>query len=282
MKPKIMEGSLFVLPSFFLCILLILINSTSHAVVQPDSVILSTFIEGHINGVDFTGTGTGIGYPNEGRVRGTITFDRFPADYTPLLCRTWKCKHHPNLAREISRGMNFFTLTAGACDYDVFSTITYPWGDTLYVTAQVRRPDPYHQTVHQVRTGHYTGPTDVVSILPFQDIIHPAGRGKITVEGSRSVVRSDSSIITYTWREEVFFLDTTVTMPFDQIVSYTPITTRWDPQNLELELETIVTIRPVGVIPTLTEWGMIIFGVVLLGFITWVFLRRRKAAVSLR
>jgi len=35
-------------------------------------------------------------------------------------------------------------------------------------------------------------------------------------------------------------------------------------------------------IPTLTEWGLIIFGVLLLGFITWVFLRRRKAAVSLR
>lgn len=35
-------------------------------------------------------------------------------------------------------------------------------------------------------------------------------------------------------------------------------------------------------IPTLTEWGLIIFGVVLLGFITWVFLKRRKAAVSLR
>lgn len=30
-------------------------------------------------------------------------------------------------------------------------------------------------------------------------------------------------------------------------------------------------------IPTLTEWGLIIFGVVLLGFITWVFFRRRKA-----
>jgi hypothetical protein len=35
-------------------------------------------------------------------------------------------------------------------------------------------------------------------------------------------------------------------------------------------------------IPTLTEWGMIIFGVVLLGFISWVFLKRRKATVSLR
>ena len=30
-------------------------------------------------------------------------------------------------------------------------------------------------------------------------------------------------------------------------------------------------------IPTLTEWGLIIFGVVLIGFITYVFLRRRKA-----
>ena len=35
-------------------------------------------------------------------------------------------------------------------------------------------------------------------------------------------------------------------------------------------------------IPTLTEWGLIIFGVVLLGFISWVFLRRRRAVVSLR
>ncbi len=34
-------------------------------------------------------------------------------------------------------------------------------------------------------------------------------------------------------------------------------------------------------IPTLTEWGLIIFGVVLIGFITYVFLRRRKAVVSL-
>jgi hypothetical protein len=34
----------------------------------------------------------------------------------------------------------------------------------------------------------------------------------------------------------------------------------------------------VETIPTLTEWGLIIFGVVLLGFITWVFLRRQKVA----
>lgn len=37
-----------------------------------------------------------------------------------------------------------------------------------------------------------------------------------------------------------------------------------------------------GDIPTLSEWGLIILGVVLLGFITYVFFKRRKAAVSLR
>ena len=35
-------------------------------------------------------------------------------------------------------------------------------------------------------------------------------------------------------------------------------------------------------VPTLTEWGLIIFGVVLVGFITYVFLRRRKAVVGVQ
>jgi hypothetical protein len=38
----------------------------------------------------------------------------------------------------------------------------------------------------------------------------------------------------------------------------------------------VVTVTENANIPTLTEWGLIIFGVVLLGFITWVFLKRRK------
>jgi outer membrane protein assembly factor BamB len=33
-------------------------------------------------------------------------------------------------------------------------------------------------------------------------------------------------------------------------------------------------------IPTLSEWGLIIFGVVLLGFISWVFLKRRKVVAN--
>jgi hypothetical protein len=34
--------------------------------------------------------------------------------------------------------------------------------------------------------------------------------------------------------------------------------------------------NPIPPIPTLSNWGLIIFGIVLLGFISWVFLKRRK------
>ena len=59
-------------------------------------------------------------------------------------------------------------------------------------------------------------------------------------------------------------------------------------QNICLQPDDSVTIQsatsfgdiPQSAIPTLTEWGLIIFGVVLIGFITWVFLRRRKAVAS--
>lgn len=37
-----------------------------------------------------------------------------------------------------------------------------------------------------------------------------------------------------------------------------------------------MAVLPPRDIPTLTEWGLIMFGLVLLGFITWVFLKRRK------
>jgi hypothetical protein len=42
-----------------------------------------------------------------------------------------------------------------------------------------------------------------------------------------------------------------------------------------LILQKIAPIQPTAA-PALTEWGLIIFGIVLLGFISWVFLKRRK------
>jgi hypothetical protein len=52
-------------------------------------------------------------------------------------------------------------------------------------------------------------------------------------------------------------------------------------QGLSLKVDD-VRVQTSSTIPTFTEWGLIIFGVVLLGFITWVFLKRRKAVVSVQ
>jgi len=49
-----------------------------------------------------------------------------------------------------------------------------------------------------------------------------------------------------------------------------------DPAGSDIDCFTYDEVRPCTPIPTLTEWGLIIFGVLLLGFISWVFLKRRK------
>jgi hypothetical protein len=68
---------------------------------------------------------------------------------------------------------------------------------------------------------------------------------------------------------------------FDRLVIHYSDTT---PRDVSLAFDNFYTssFPPSGQIPTLTEWGMIIFGVLLLGFITWVFLKRRKPVVSVQ
>jgi hypothetical protein len=64
------------------------------------------------------------------------------------------------------------------------------------------------------------------------------------------------------------------------VLPWTPETATWQPTITWPDpIITIVCVTPDD-IPTLTEWGLIIFGVVLVGFITYVFLKRRKAVVS--
>lgn len=57
---------------------------------------LRTQISGKVNGKEFTGEGTGKLATGNGasESEGEIIFQGFPANYTPLLCCSWKCKHH--------------------------------------------------------------------------------------------------------------------------------------------------------------------------------------------
>jgi hypothetical protein len=65
--------------------------------------------------------------------------------------------------------------------------------------------------------------------------------------------------------------------PSTEIIVYFPQTGTFEGAHLTGTDQLTI----VSDIPTLTEWGLIIFGVLLLGFITWVFLKRRKV-VSVR
>jgi hypothetical protein len=206
------------------------------------TVTLITTINGNINGVQFIGQGTGIGYPREGRTTGVTIFDKFPSDYTPSYGKCWKCVHHKSMALEISGGMNLYTLGGG--NYDSYYVETYPTGETITVTAQVRTPQADLQIVTQNRTGTYTGPTDVVELLPFELIMHPAGHGKIVIDGDYNVVRSNGSQVNVKWYEEIYFVDPSVELPFEQILTFNPIKAIWSPENLKYETEMIVTVRP--------------------------------------
>ena len=70
-------------------------------------------------------------------------------------------------------------------------------------------------------------------------------------------------------------------LPYDEIGTISNIVAQFDTVLGVEHYEYDFTLAPAsGSIPTLTEWGLIIFGVVLLGFISWVFVRRRKAVIS--
>jgi len=57
---------------------------------------------------------------------------------------------------------------------------------------------------------------------------------------------------------------------------YVKLQSIWPYPYQEPEIDAVKGVISPAAIPALTNWGLIIFGVVLLGFITWVFLKRRK------
>jgi hypothetical protein len=54
-----------------------------------------THIAGNINGVEFWGEG--VFDLNTSVSEGKIRFKDFPKNFLPILCRSWKCRHHPGI-----------------------------------------------------------------------------------------------------------------------------------------------------------------------------------------
>jgi len=258
----------------FLLSNLLLLTNTS---IKAQTITLSDTATGTINGVSFTGVGYGTGNPTTGYVTGCIEFDQFPNDYTPFLSRSWKCKQHPPMIDLVN---NPFSQSDG--NWDAVATITYATGETLSITAQVRKPTPTTQEVIQDRTGNYTGPIDMVENLSYVDTLRPNGPGKLLITGTRSVKRSNGQIVTLDWEENVTFLDGT-TLSSPQLLKYNVLSTTWDPQALIFCTETIMDISPLfesKSVPTLSEWGLIILLLLLLTLGCVSIIRQRQTMLT--
>lgn len=210
--------------------------------MKPEIELL-TFVSGSINGVEFSASGSGTADIKKGITRSYLEYTNFPKDFTPLKCKSWKCKHHPSVAEEIDGGMNLYTICKG--NYDIFETIRYPDNQAIYSSAKVRRIGPDRQVVISRFDGSCKGPTDIARTLPYQETLYPAGPGKAVLRGERSVSTKRGLEIKISWDGEVQFVDKTAELPFEEVISYTPLApARFLREKLRYEKEMKVTVFP--------------------------------------
>ena len=173
---------------------------------MPQPLIqLVTDIAGEINGSAFACHGTGAVGP-DGTTHATLAFDRALRDFTPMLCKSWQCKHHIVLGLPDDNPLVEY-VTAGGHIMDR-TIIEYPYPNSVIVmTSVLRRPTPSLQHVYQTRVGTYTGPTDIVEQLPYTMHISPAGPGRAAADSVRQVRRSTGEIIDLNYIEDLYFTD---------------------------------------------------------------------------
>jgi len=207
-----------------------------------NEITLLTFVSGNINGVDFCASGSGYAQLKKGITKSYLQYTNFPQDFTPLKCKSWKCKHHPAIAREIKGGLNLYSIAGG--NYDVFETIRYPNNQVIYSSAKVRRIEPNFQIVISRFDGLCKGEVNIVKMLPYQEILIPQGKGKAIFRGERVVITNKGNEIKIRWDGELYFINKNVELPFEEVLFYTPTKTAKffrDKLRYEKEMEVSVS-----------------------------------------
>ncbi len=256
-------------------------------VTAGEALVIKGTHSGTINGGDpFSAEFQGTANPLTGQI--ALTVFRWPPwpDTTHWPPHMWAgctmtCIYSTVFAKPTGGAVNFYDILGGSGDFTHTRYYTYPGHpqDSAQATVSIHLvPDSLIFSGNWVFNTS-TLPTDFVDIAKFDQFLTPIGDG--LVKGNATVFaicsNGDSMAISFTG---VWDLGPGNNLP-------APETGTCDFDLTEVN-DTIYTVegtcslRPTGVIPTLTEWGLIIFGVVLLGFISWVFLRRRKAVVSVQ
>jgi ribosomal protein S18 acetylase RimI-like enzyme len=167
-----------------------------------------THIAGNINGVEFWGEGEGVFDLNTSVSEGKIRFKDFPKNFLPILCRSWKCKHHS--------GIGIFPKR----NYNMEKTMIYNNGKLgkIMTRGAVREISPNTTEAFSEFYGTYSGRLDIDEILIFRETYTPLGNDTYHITGYRKIKMKDGSIVEMDWygRLKVFVEDEWKAVPFSQ------------------------------------------------------------------
>ncbi|MCS7103787.1 MAG: hypothetical protein NZ992_07920, partial [Candidatus Korarchaeum sp.] len=201
---------------------LVLTSSAQQPEPKHRPFLAEKTFSGIINGEEIEGHGVTFADPNKGIGRTTIIFSKLPKNFNPLaVAISLQSDHCTLISFELLGAVNLLTLTGA--NYDVSRVMKYPDGSVLRYTSKVRRVAPTLVSVEQRWSGTYTGPTDIVNVLPYDTIMRPTGPGGLKMFASPVLVRADGSKVQISWEEEYSFNPQFGTLPFEQVRTFTPI-----------------------------------------------------------
>lgn len=164
---------------------------------------LYSFIQGNINGVDYSAFG--FGKWNGRHSSSVVTFDKEPYNFPVLGTKSWKCKNHNSLAPMDGKGNPFSIILDSGYSIKAKGLVTFQGiHGQIDVSAEIRREGD-KQFATQNRSGYYDGPQDVVQQLDYVHHFLPIGPGLVGLTSLEQVVLSSGELmhVKYEWEYKI-------------------------------------------------------------------------------
>lgn len=186
---------------------------------------LSTRISGTVNGVPFSGRGSGT-FDTETRLSSNrLVFWNFPGSYSPLLCRSWKCKHHPDRTPPQP-------YLSG--NYDLDETVVYIEGaeGTILTRGAVRQTGALQSDATSTFDGTFSGPVAIESFPVHRETFTPQADGTYHITGYREAIIPGGNSVKTLWYGVAIPLGTPSTVVSYRLnYEYLSFNWQWGPQE---------------------------------------------------
>jgi hypothetical protein len=249
--------------------------------LHEQAITTSITITGTINGQPLSATGTSTSNTTTGSSNTTITFTSIPSNFPAIAYgKSWKTKHHPSFGMDEGVCSNFNSLSPSG--YTFTTTITYANGAGSLITTGTRSStgastDNYALNI----TGTYTGPLGATRIVTqpatFADV--PSTPGDISMVDHETITFPSGPSLALT-ETGTFTLNSGTTLPAGpQTLDVQVDLVSFNSGTGVLTLNTTAVFCKGSVIPTVSEVGLAIAALLLVGAGVFVMYRRRVTLV---